>query len=153
MQFVLSLHSLLRWAIILVGLWTFINGLSGVLVKKNYTSKDNLSNLLFMIFCDLQLVFGLILYFGNGWFSSLVHNTKEVMQNNVSRFFTVEHSLMMIIAWILVHVGKSAVKKSKTDEGKHKRMMVYFGLALLLILAAIPWPFRELGIHPWFRGF
>jgi hypothetical protein len=106
-----------------------------------------------MIFCDLQLVFGLILYFGNGWFSMLTNNAKEVMHNSISRFFTVEHSLMMIIAWVLVHVGRAAVKKATTDEGKFKNMLVYFGFAILLILIAIPWPFRQLGDHPWFRGF
>ena len=153
MQFVLSLHSLLRWAIVLVGLWTFINSLSGAISSRKFATKDNLSNLLFMIFCDLQLVFGLILYFGNGWFSMLTNNAKEVMHNSISRFFTVEHSLMMIIAWVLVHIGRAAVKKASTDELKFKRMLVYFGFAILLILIAIPWPFRQLGDHPWFRGF
>ena len=62
------------------------------------------------------------------------------------RFFVMEHGFMMILAWILVHVGRVAVKKAGTDAAKHKRMLIYFGLALLLILVSIPWPFRQAGI-------
>jgi uncharacterized membrane protein YphA (DoxX/SURF4 family) len=68
------------------------------------------------------------------------------MKDPAERFFAVEHALMMIIAWLLVHVGRSMVKRSDTDTKKHMRTLIYFGLALLLILAMIPWPFRQTGI-------
>jgi hypothetical protein len=151
MQLILALHNLVRWAILLFGLWTLINALTGVLSKRSFTSGDNRSNLFFMISCDVQLLLGLILYFVNGWFSQLKENTKIVMQDPALRFFTVEHSFMMILAWILVHVGRSSVKKASTDTAKHKRMLIFFGLAILLIIAAIPWPFREMIGRPWFR--
>jgi len=51
----------------------------------------------------------------------------------------------------LVHVGRSSVKKASTATAKHKRMLLYFGLALLLVLIAMPWPFREAVSRPWFR--
>ena len=76
-----------------------------------------------------------------------------VMKNGHDRFFTVEHSLMMILAWILVHVGRTSVKRASTDAAKHRKMLLFFGLALLLILAAIPWPFRTEIARPLFRWF
>ena len=73
-------------------------------------------------------------------------NTKEVMANGAMRFFAMEHAIMMIIAWLLVHIGRSMVKRADTDAQKHKRSLIYFGIAILLILAMIPWPFRQVGI-------
>jgi hypothetical protein len=64
-----------------------------------------------------------------------------------------EHALMMMIAWILVHVGRVSVKRAVTSPAKHKRSLVFFGIAILLILAAIPWPFREAIARPLYRWF
>ena len=50
MQLLLVLHSLVRWVILLVGLWTLINALTGVMNKRSFSAGDNRSNLLFMIF-------------------------------------------------------------------------------------------------------
>ena len=151
MPIILIIHNLVRWAILLFGLWTLLNALTGVLGKRNFTAADNRSNLLFMISCDIQLLLGLILYFGGPWFSMIKDNAAVVMQDAGSRFFAMEHEVMMLLAWVLVHVGRSAVKKGTTDAIKHKRMLLFFGLAILLILIAMPWPFREAVSRPWFR--
>jgi hypothetical protein len=112
MQLLLVLHSLVRWVILLVGLWTLINALTGVMNKRSFSAADNRSNLLFMIFCDVQLLVGLILYFGNHWFQQLKDNASFVMQEPSMRFYSVEHETMMLLAWILVHIGRSSVKKA-----------------------------------------
>jgi hypothetical protein len=153
MQTVLVLHNLLRWLVLLFGLWTLINAITGLSAKRAYTASDNRSNLLFMIFCDIQLLLGLILYFNNQWFGKLTDNMKAAMQDAATRFFSLEHGLMMIIAWVLVHIGRSAVKRATTDRSKHKKMLIFFGLALFLILASIPWSFRQEIARPLFRGF
>lgn len=151
MHIVLVLHNLLRWAVLLFGLWTLLNSLTGYFGKRNYTANDNRSNLLFMISCDIQLLLGLILYVSNGWFDRLKH-LGENMKDPYTRFFTLEHLTMMLLAWILVHIGRASVKRATTDTAKHKKMLTFFGLAIVLILISIPWPFRgALGSHPWFR--
>lgn len=153
MQTILVLHNLLRWAILLAGLWTILNAVTGLSSKRAYSNSDDKSNLFFMIFCDIQLLLGLVLYFSNGWFDRIKNGMGEVMKVANDRFFTVEHALMMIVAWILVHVGRSAVKRAASDNARHKKMLIYFGIALLLILASIPWPFREEIARPLLRGF
>ena len=142
MQFVLTLHSITRWAVLLFGVWTVINAITGVTGKRSFTAVDNRSNLLFMISCDIQLLLGLILYFGNEWFDKL-KNFSQYKSDAVARFFGMEHATMMLLAWVLVHIGRTSVKKAGTDAGKHKKMLIFFGIALLLILASIPWPFRS----------
>lgn len=148
---VLIFHSILRWAVLLFGLFTVLNALTGFVKKRVFTESDNKSNLLFMITCDIQLLLGLILYFGNNWFSLLKEGAYK--GNSGIRFFAMEHTAMMILAWVLVHVGRVAVKKAGTDSAKHKRMLIFFGIAFVLILASIPWPFREALQRPWFRWF
>lgn len=152
MQFVLVLHNLIRWAVLFFGLWTLLNALTGVFGKRAFSTGDNRSNLFFMISCDIQLLLGLILYFSNGWFEKL-KDLGNNMKDPYSRFFTMEHMSMMIIAWVLVHIGRATVKKAGTDAAKHKKMLLFFGLAIILILASIPWPFREIIGKPLFRGF
>ena len=152
MQIILALHSLLRWAVLLFGFWAFFNSFTGYFGKRLYTANDNRSNLLFMISCDIQLLLGLILYFTNGWFSRL-KDLGNNMKDPYTRFFTMEHLTMMLLAWVLVHIGRAAVKRAGTDAAKHKRMLLYFGVALLLILAAIPWPFRQNIARPLLQHF
>src|SRR5665213_2426558 len=127
MQILLVLHNLFRWLILIFAFWAIISAISGLASKRVYSLNDGRSNFFFMLSMDIQLLLGLALY-----------------------FITVEYSVIMIIAWILVHVGRVAVKKAVTSPGKYKRTLLYFGISLLLILISIPWPFREIA-RPWIR--
>jgi bacteriorhodopsin len=146
MNYSLVIHSILRWAVLLFGFWAVLSALSGLISKREYRSSDNRTGLLFMIFCDIQLLMGLILYFTGMWFEKVKTGMGDVMKDPIERFFAVEHALMMIIAWLLVHIGRSMVKRADTDAQKHKRAIIFFGIALIIILAMIPWPFRVAGI-------
>lgn len=146
MNYELIIHSVLRWAVVFFGVWTVIAAISGMVSKRRYSKMDNSSSLLFMISCDIQLLLGLVLYFKGPWFDMLKTNGKEVMHNASERFFAVEHASMMVLAWLLVHIGRSMVKRGRTDAQMHRRMLGWFGIALLIILAMIPWPFRSIGI-------
>ncbi len=148
----LVLHNLLRWAVLLFGLWTLFFAMSGVISKRNYTTADSRSNFFFMLSCDIQLLLGLILYYTNSWFDRLKDLGNNMKDAN-NRFFTMEHGLLMIIALILVHAGRVSVKKALTPAVKHKRTLLFFGLAIVLILAAIPWSFRDAIARPLLRWF
>jgi len=152
MEFTLVFHSIIRWAILLFGAWTVMNAISGLVSKRPYSTNDNRSSLLFMIFCDLQLLLGIILLFSNGWLDKISSSMGSVMKSTYDRFFIVEHGFMMILAWILVHIGRSSVKKAAI-EIKHKKMLIFFGIALLLIVVSIPWPNKEMVARPMFRWF
>ena len=146
MNYSLIIHNILRWAVLLFGVWAVLSALFAVISKRRYSSSDNRVNLFFMISCDIQLLMGLILYFTGTWFEKLKSGVGEVMKDPVERFFAVEHALMMIVAWLLVHIGRSMVKRATTDAQKHKRTLIYFGISLIIIIAMIPWPFRQPGI-------
>lgn len=126
-----------------------IRSISGVAGRKLYTNTDNKTSLLFMISCDIQFVIGLALYFGNSWFDKFKDH--ENMKISGIRFFMLEHAAMMVAAWILVHVGRVIIKRTLADQAKHKKTLIFFGLAIIIIIAAIPWPFREAIARPLLR--
>lgn len=152
MQILLVLHDVIRWLILIFALITLIGALNGIITKREYSGADSRSNFFFMLGMDLQLVIGLILYFSGVWFETL-KNFGQSMRDPTLRFFTLEHGLTMIIAWVLVHAGRISVKKAATSQLKFRKTLLLFGIAFLLILAAIPWPFREAVARPWFRWF
>lgn len=140
----LHLHSVLRYLIILVALWAIINMASGLSGKKPFTASDKRPALLLLILMDLQLLAGLFLYFFGplGWKLIQSSGMSAVMGNDTSRFFAMEHGIGMLIALILVHIGYAATKKG-SDKKKFSRSFWMFFIALLIILAFVPWPFRE----------
>ena len=139
----LIFHNLTRWMVLVFGIWAVVNAITGLTSKRTFSKTDKLSGLLFMVFCDIQLLLGLILIFTSekNWIGHLKMGMKTLMNNKEARFFVVEHGFIMILAWILVHIGYSAVKKAPSEK-KHKKMLVFFGIALLLILISIPFAFR-----------
>jgi hypothetical protein len=146
MNYTLIIHNILRWAVLLFGVWAVVSALLAVFSKREYKSSDNKTSLFFMISCDIQLLLGLILYFTGMWFEKVKSGMGAVMKDPIERYFAVEHALTMIIAWLLVHAGRSMVKRADTDAQKHKRTLIYFGIALAVILLMIPWPFKQPGI-------
>ena len=135
----LHTHNLFRWLILISILAALIFALIGWFGKKPWTRKDNLASLLLTIFIDIQLILGLVLYFISPFTKSAMADFGAAMKNSVLRFYAVEHVLMMLIALILVHVGRSKLKKATTSLHKHKTAAIWFGLAFILILIGIPW--------------
>src|SRR4029079_13019869 len=116
----LVIHNLLRWFILLFGVWTVLTAISGLARKRMFTPSDSRSNFLFVLSMDLQLLVGLGLYFSGVWFDRLKHLGDNMKDANL-RFFTMEHEVLMILAWILVHVGRSLVKKAIASPVKFRR--------------------------------
>jgi threonine/homoserine efflux transporter RhtA len=75
----------------------------------------------------------------------------ELMKNKTTRFFIVEHPILMILAIVFITLGHGMAKKTVDDTTKYQKAFRYFLIALVLILVAVPWPFREVA-RPWFPG-
>jgi hypothetical protein len=108
-----------------------------------FAAADEKLGLFGMIGLDIQLLTGLVLYF---FLSPLAHaaraNLSAAMRDGDLRYWGVEHLAMMLIAAICLHVGKIKSKRAAGDTARHKAVAIYYGITLLIILAAMPWPFR-----------
>ncbi|MDP9229185.1 MAG: hypothetical protein M3O67_00775, partial [Bacteroidota bacterium] len=138
----LYLHSFGRWLLLLLLVLAFFRSLSAG--NRPFTTGDKKIGLFTLIVADIMLLIGLLQWYAGPWGWKLIDTVgmSEVMKNPVQRFFAIEHSTGMVVAIIMIHIGKSYAKKNIPDKIKHRRTVVFFGLALLIILVSIPWPFR-----------
>ncbi len=146
----LPVHSFVRWLLVIAVVVAVARAFMGWFGKKAFTALDNKIGLAFTSLLDLQLLIGLILYVISPILQTAFQNFGGAMSNTQMRFFAVEHILMMVIAVVLAHVGRALSKKASTDVLKHRQAAIWFGLALLVMLLAIPWPFSPVS-RPWIR--
>lgn len=144
------LHNFLRWFVLFFAIWTIIKSMSGMGGGKAFTKSDKRPAMLLMITADIQLLLGLVLYIGKDWFKVLTSG--GFMKLPAQRFWAMEHMLGMLVAIILIHIGYAAVKKDIPDTSKFKKVFWFTLIALVIIFATIPWPFREVIGRPLFPG-
>jgi hypothetical protein len=144
-NFLLRFHSIGRWIVLLLLVIAIFNSL--VAGKRPWIRSDARTGSILVIFADLMFLVGLALwYFGTKGYKMIeAFGMSGVMKNAVTRFFAIEHITMMLIAIILIHIGKVQAKKPISDKAKHKRTVIFYLIALIIILVSIPWPFREVG--------
>ncbi len=136
----LHTHNLFRWLVLIVLVLAVLFGFIGWFGKKNWGKKDNVFGLLLTIFVDIQFLIGFVLYaFVSPVTRSAFADFGAAMGNQVLRFYAVEHVVMMVIALILIHIGRSKSKKVIETWKKHRASAIYYVIALVVILAGIPW--------------
>jgi hypothetical protein len=129
-----------RWLVLTALVLALIFALTGWAGKKEWTKRDKITGLVLTIFMDIQFLIGLILYaFVSPFTKAAFADFGAAMKNADLRFYAVEHILLMLIALVFVHIGKSKSKKLPEPWKKHRAAAIWFGLALVLILAGIPW--------------
>ncbi len=133
----LHAHSGLRWVALILIIWAIFNAIISR-SKGTFVKKDKLINLFAMISMHLQLFLGLVIYF----VSEKVHFVEGWMKVGVYRFFGMEHLIGMVLAVALITIGRRKSENAEIVAEKHKKIIVFYTIGLLLILAFIPWPFR-----------
>ncbi|SEF97535.1 hypothetical protein SAMN05421877_10417 [Sphingobacterium lactis] len=128
------LHSTLAIVLLLALVISIIITLVNLAGNKPYNRKIALIGL---ISAHLQLVTGLILYFISArGFQNLSGDT---MGDSVSRLYTVEHPIAMLLGIILITVGYSKSKKIADAKQANKTVLIYYIIGLILILSRIPY--------------
>jgi hypothetical protein len=126
-------HSLVRYFILIFLIWVIIKSFSAWRNNGVFSATDEKANLWLLILSHIQLLLGLGLYASSG----LVQFSSDTMKNPVVRYWTVEHIFMMIIAIVLITLGRISSKKITDSQQKGKRLFWYNALALLIIVVAI----------------
>ncbi|MBS4056573.1 MAG: hypothetical protein KGZ82_04565 [Bacteroidales bacterium] len=138
-------HAGLRWIVLLIFIATLLLLFKQAFGNDRKTGKPKTFSLLTMIGLHIQLLIGLILYF----ISPKVVFAATSMKDSLLRFYLVEHVSMMVIAIGLVTYGYVALAKKTEVHSAGRKQFYYYLAAFVLMLFAIPWPFRELG-GTWF---
>lgn len=132
-SFFQHLHSGFRYIVMVLFIYTILMALIGWLGNRPYSNRNRLSNLFAMISAHTQLLIGIVLYF----ISPLVQFNSGTMKDPTTRYFTVEHWVMMLIAIALITVGHSRSKKKVLPEVKHKTIFIFYTIALVIIVGAL----------------
>lgn len=146
----LSLHSIVRWVVLIAGVVAFILALRGWLGKRQWTRLDDRLGLVFTSALDTQLLLGLLLYVVSPLIRAIFADFGAAMGVTGQRFFALEHALLMVIAVVVAHVGRARIRRTAEATVRHRQAALFFGLALVLIVLAIPWPFAP-AARPLFR--
>lgn len=136
-------HSGFRWVILILLVFAIFNAFT----RKNvYEKKDKMIYLFAMIAMHLMLVFGIVLNF----LSPKVQYASGFMKDASLRFYGMEHLVGMLLAIIIVTLGRRKSENAIEATEKHKKIRVFYTVGLIIVLAMIPWPFRAALGGSWF---
>ena len=147
---VLSLHSIVRWMVVITGSIVFVQGVLGALVGGQIGSLGKRLQLAFMINVDLQVLIGVLLWMLSPTVNQARADMGASMKDPELRYFAIEHGLVMVLALAVVHVGRLVARRAQEPRAMALRTAIYAGLALLLIGMRTPWPFMDVA-RPWLR--
>lgn len=121
MNYILTIHGLIRWLIAVAGLVAIIKFAYGWLSKANYTPLDKRIMSLFTITLDINVLLGLILLFGLGGGFPMTR---------------IEHATTMILAAVVAHL--SAIwRRSENSGTKFRNNLIVVIVALLFIFMGV----------------
>jgi uncharacterized membrane protein len=134
----LTLHNVVRWIVVILAVYALARAYSGWLGKRAWVPSDRQAGMLFSIAMDIQVLLGILLI-GRDVFRGVAAG--------LGPFFLFWHIPLMIAAAVLVHIGTAASRKAADDAGKHRLAAIWFTIAMVAVLVAIPWtrPLLRLG--------
>mgnify|MGYP000079551659 CR=1 FL=1 len=135
------IHSGWAYLVLLVLVLATFNALIKFFGDKEFDAKDFRISLFALIAMHIQLLLGIVLFFTKDYFGTIseMGGMSELMKNDSLRDKVIEHPLMMIIAIALLTIGYSKHKKKLVSRPKFKMLAIFYTLALILVLAKIPW--------------
>jgi hypothetical protein len=147
---VLTIHSWLRWATLLLGVAATFNAFRHR-ADAAERPRGQRWDWGFMLALDLQALLGLLLYFGLSPFTrEAIGNVALALRDPGLRFWAITHVGTMMVALVAVRVGRVFAMGEQTSRRRRNGRYIAFGIAVLAIVAGVPWPGLANG-RPLFR--
>lgn len=145
-------HSIFRWLVLISLSATIYRSGISLSAKKLFTRKDDLYRHWTATIVHIQFMLGMVMYFKSPAVARF-HTIGIATARGITdpTFFGVIHISMMLVSVIFVTLGSAFAKRYQEDTKKFSTLIFCFGIALLIILAAIPWPFSPLAQRPFLR--
>ena len=136
---VLSLHNVLRWAVLLTGMYSVLRAGAGLLARGSWLPADEAARRIFPIALDIQFTMGILLAILSPITAAAVQFPGHIMSDPVMRFYMVEHGFAAVLALAFAHIGSARARRAKLTRSRFTSMLVFHGLALVMIASRIPW--------------
>lgn len=147
----ITLHSIFRWFVLISLLISIYRAWKGMTSGSVFSRTDNAVRHWTATISHVQLIIGMILYFQSPIVDYFLKNFRIAVTSIEFTFFGMIHSLLMLLAVVVITFGSALAKRKITDREKFRTMFYWFSIALIIILIAIPWPFSPLANRPYFR--
>ena len=146
----LLIHSWLRWCTLLTCV--------GAIVYAARPPKSDSADLpgkawdtYLMLAVDLQMLTGLILYFGLSDFTrAAMENVSGAWHEPAVRYWGILHAGAMFASLLTVRVARIRSMNAPTPAIAQRQRLIWFVISTVVILAAVPWPGLANG-RPLFR--
>lgn len=133
----LHAHHWLRYVALLLIVLSIVKAIMDLKRKGQSVSSMKLE-LYTLISFHIQLLIGLVLYFISPKIKTAMSDMGAAMKDADLRLALIEHPLVMIIGVILITVGYLKLKAKSDKAAYAKTVLIYFGIATVLILSRIP---------------
>jgi hypothetical protein len=135
----LLLHSVLRWFVLLAGVGALIGCFVGLKGKRPFAPLGRVLGVIYVSVLDTQVLVGILLSFASPLVRALWASPGVGMKNHDLRFFAVEHTVVMLLALALAHIGAVKSRKSKDAAKAYTSAITWYAISLIVILLGIPW--------------
>lgn len=131
-------HNALRWVVLAAGLLALLRAAQGLKGDRPYAAARR-AGVLLMAGLHLQLLLGLALFVASPFIHRAMADMEATMATSSVRFFIAEHPTLMVVAVVVATVGSIVAKNAPDDAARHRKLLVFAGVTMLLLLAGIPW--------------
>ena len=138
--YVLGLHNIVRWIVLLAGVWSVFLVWRGWLQRRQWTDAESRATRAFVVSLDVQVLLGILLF---AVFSPLTkqgfRDIGAAMSDAPVRYFLIEHPMIMLLAIASAHIGAVQVRRAANDAERFQKASILYGLALAAIAGFVPW--------------
>ena len=124
-----SFHSFWRYAVLIAAVLALVVGLGawlGPLAQRAVLQPAvRRAMSLYTIALDIQVLVGIILWVGKGWYAA-------------PGFYRAEHPATMVLALVVAHVGQVMAKKARLPARAARAVGISVAVSLILVLIGIP---------------
>ncbi len=150
--FLLALHSLFRWIILMLLLLNLYHAVHGIRHQRSFSKTDNLLRHWAATAMHMQLIIGIVLY-SKSALVAYYWSVNDTPKASDPAFFALIHLLLMVAAVVIISIGSALVKRRGDDRVKFMTTLTWYSIGFLILLIAIPWPFSPLSHRPFIRPF
>lgn len=131
--FLKGLHNLLRWVVVLGGVWALIVMIRGLVTQARWGRTERVASSVFTYGMHAQLLIGIVLYVVTPLLAAGMSAPLS------ERLLLVEHAATMILAVVAAQLGTSLARRAEGARAKFLRATIGYAVALLFIAWATPW--------------
>jgi hypothetical protein len=135
----LVIHSDLRWFVLLAGVAALIGCFLGITGKRPFIPLGRVLGVIYVSLLDTQVLVGILLSIASPLVRALWANPSIGMKTHDLRYFAVEHTVTMLLALTLAHIGAVKSRRATEPAKAYSTALTWYAASLVVILIGIPW--------------